>query len=274
MVGLGSLGSKVAECLARTGVGRFYLVDDDLFLPENAVRHALDLSSTAEHKAAAVADLVEQVSPHATAEFGITRIGGQESNSVLSKELARLATCDVVIDATADPNVFNLLAAAATTEGKPLLWAQVFAGGIGGLVARSRPGVDLPPHEVRRCLAAYSAEHPAPDAPAVGPYAAQGLEGTVHIATDADVSVIAGLLAELTLDVLLARQPARFPHSLYLVGLARAWVFSAPLHVIPIDVGSVGNEPTAASESLGSEASLEFVSQLIREARDARRAPQ
>lgn len=42
LVGCGSLGSKVATMLARAGVGRFLLVDDDLMLPHNLVRHDLD----------------------------------------------------------------------------------------------------------------------------------------------------------------------------------------------------------------------------------------
>ena len=38
LVGCGSLGSKVAVMLARSGVGKFLLVDDDLFFPDNLVR--------------------------------------------------------------------------------------------------------------------------------------------------------------------------------------------------------------------------------------------
>lgn len=271
IVGLGSLGSKVAESLARTGIGRFYLVDDDVFLPENVVRHALDLRSVADHKAVAVAELIEASSPHASVQYSEFRLGGQESNSVLSGELSRLTKCSLMIDATADPTVFNLLASAAVTKETPLAWGAVFAGGIGGVVARSRPGVDPSPFVVRRCLAAYSADHPAPDTPAIDPYAAKEPAGDVHIATDADVSVIAAILTELVLDVLLARQPARFPHSLYLVGLARAWIFSAPLHVIPLEVGEATrekDEDVALDQETVKEGAA-FVEQLINEVRNA-----
>ena len=269
IAGLGSLGSKVAASLARTGVGRFYLVDDDLYLPENAVRHALDLRCVGGHKSAAVADVITCLSPHAAVEHAEVRLGGQESSGVLSGELGRLASCDVIVDATADPQAFNLLAAAAQSRGKALLWAQVFAGGIGGFVARSRPGVDPPPHEVRRRLGAYSAEHPAPDAPVDEPYAALGWDGEVHVASDADVTVIAGILTELVLDTLLARQPSRYPHSLYLVGLARAWVFSEPLHVIPIEVGDWREQPAESPPAAEQEAGLDFIKRLISGGRDA-----
>ena len=55
VVGLGSVGSKIAESLARAGVGRFLLIDDDLMLPDNLVRHARDWRDVGLHKADAVA---------------------------------------------------------------------------------------------------------------------------------------------------------------------------------------------------------------------------
>ncbi len=42
LVGCGSLGSKLGAMLARSGVGRFVLVDDDILLPDNLVRNDLD----------------------------------------------------------------------------------------------------------------------------------------------------------------------------------------------------------------------------------------
>jgi ubiquitin-protein ligase len=45
IVGLGSLGSKIAISLARSGVLRFLLVDDDLLIPGNLCRHELSWSS-------------------------------------------------------------------------------------------------------------------------------------------------------------------------------------------------------------------------------------
>src|SRR5207247_2396950 len=50
IVGCGSLGSKLAASLARSGVGEFVLVDDDIMKPGNLLRHELDGSSLGVHK--------------------------------------------------------------------------------------------------------------------------------------------------------------------------------------------------------------------------------
>ncbi|EOW4018005.1 ThiF family adenylyltransferase, partial [Vibrio parahaemolyticus] len=44
LVGCGSVGSKVAASLCRSGVGNFLLIDEDIFFPDNIVRNDLDLN--------------------------------------------------------------------------------------------------------------------------------------------------------------------------------------------------------------------------------------
>ena len=44
-------------------MGEFYLVDDDILLPENLVRNDLDWREVALHKVDALADKVEYVQP-------------------------------------------------------------------------------------------------------------------------------------------------------------------------------------------------------------------
>ncbi len=51
----------------------------------------------------------------------------------------------MVIDATAEPGVFNYLCAAVAISKKPMVWAEVFGGGFGGLIARYRPGGEPDP---------------------------------------------------------------------------------------------------------------------------------
>ncbi|MFX5764972.1 ThiF family adenylyltransferase, partial [Acinetobacter baumannii] len=42
IVGLGSLGSKIAISLARSGCKNFLLIDDDILAPQNLVRNELN----------------------------------------------------------------------------------------------------------------------------------------------------------------------------------------------------------------------------------------
>jgi molybdopterin/thiamine biosynthesis adenylyltransferase len=152
VVGCGSLGSKVAAMLARSGVGKFLLVDDDILFPSNLVRHDLDWREVGVHKVDAVAHKIQLVNPTAICEKRKHKLGGQESSGSIESLIESLSACDLIIDMTATSSVFNYLCAAVTIGKKPLLWAEVFGGGFGGLIARHRPLVDPDPASMRRSI--------------------------------------------------------------------------------------------------------------------------
>jgi [CysO sulfur-carrier protein]-S-L-cysteine hydrolase len=56
------------------------------------------------------------------------------------------------IDATANPDILNLVSAVCAVTSKPALWAEVFGGGIGGLIARCRPNLEPSPQYMRRAI--------------------------------------------------------------------------------------------------------------------------
>lgn len=237
IAGCGSLGSKLAVSLARSGVGQFLLVDDDLLLPGNLVRHDLDWRDVGAHKADAVARRIQLVNANAVCVQRRVKLGGQESGGSIETLITALSECDLIIDATANARVFNYLSAASAAGSKPLIWAEVFGGGIGGLVARHRPGLEPEPPLMRETIAAWCRERGvAPPKSAAG-YDAQG-EGPPLIADDADVSVMAAHAARLAIDTLIPRMPSGFPCAVYIIGLAEGWIFSQPFETYPIDVGS------------------------------------
>jgi len=82
-------------------------------------------------------------------------------------------------------------------------------------------------------------------------YASVGANSRPLVASDADVSVVAAHATRFAMDMLTGREPSAFPFSMYLVGLAQAWVFDAPFHTIPIDVG----EPAEGVEDQKAEVS-------------------
>jgi molybdopterin/thiamine biosynthesis adenylyltransferase len=267
LVGCGSLGSKIAVMLARSGVGEFLLVDDDLFFPDNLVRHDLDWRDVGMHKAHSVGRRIRLVNPMAQCSVRKHRLGGQESGGSIEGVLKSLAACDIIIDATADAGVFNYLCAAVAIEKKPMVWSEVFGGGFGGLIARHRPSKEPDPASMRRAI-----ENWYVDQGKVLPRPTQrygGEPGAPEIADDADVTVIAGHAARMAIDILIPREPSMFPHSVYMVGLAEGWIFSQPFETCPIDVGSPTPEPEAAEDSEQEvEAEFEFVKKLFSDYED------
>lgn len=255
LVGCGSAGSKIATMLARSGVGRLVLVDDDVLLPENLIRNDLDWTGVGEHKVRGVARRARLVSPTITVEMEMKRLAGQESSGVADSVLHKLQNCDLIVDATADPEVFNLLAGIATAQPRPLVWLEIFAGGIGGLVARSRPDLDPSPQVARARIAAWCDERGVPAPRAERPYEA-GSQTAPLVADDADVGVIAAHAARMALDSLLEDVPSAFPASAYMIGLSGEWIFTEPFDTRRIDLGRPEPRPTPQEPSAEAKALL------------------
>jgi len=263
LIGLGSVGSKVAISLARSGVRRFLLVDDDVFLPSNLVRHQLDWQSIGVNKVDGVCTAINLVRPGADVETRSFRIAGQESSSYNNAILQKVAACDLVIDATANPHAFAGVAAICTRKNVPLVWGEVFAGGIGALMARSIPGKDAPPLDVRTAVHDYLSS--LPEAPFKR---AQGYEfdegGDVHVAGDAEVSQLAASLSQFSIDALVAGDKSRFPVAAYLFGYQKAWCFEAPYDTRQIECPTAAVGPsTSADAEENASAFEELVSVFV-----------
>jgi molybdopterin/thiamine biosynthesis adenylyltransferase len=266
IVGLGSAGSKIAMSLARMGLRKFYLVDHDVLLPENLQRHALDWQGVIQHKVDGMKVAIDLVAPGAQVDVCRLHISGQESNASVSGALDRLAKCDLLIDATAISKVFNLLASIARTAMRPMIWVEVFGGGIGGLVARSRPGIDPIPQDMRGAYLQYCAENEDTSLKSSSAnYEVETAEGDVLVASDSDVAIIAHHAVQFVPDCLIPPERARFPYSMYLIGLAKGWVFEAPFATIPISMTSytVAGWGEDNKEEFGKE-TIDFLLGLVK----------
>lgn len=239
VVGCGSVGSKVAVQLARSGVGGFVLVDGDVLASGNLVRNELDWRAVGIHKAPALAARLKEVKADCIVTARTTVMGGQESGGTLSATMRDIEDCDLIIDATADAAVFNLCAAIARRAKKPMCWAQVFGGGAGGIVVRLRPSIDPTPLVARQRIEGWYANQGVewPDDGSSQPYSETIGVGTPLIADDADVSVVAAHLSRFAIDLLARPEATIFPFSAYLIGLTEKWLFTAPFDVRPIDLG-------------------------------------
>lgn len=274
IVGLGSLGSKIAVSLARAGVGSFVLVDGDILHVGNLERHDADWRDIGVHKVDIIARRVQFLAPQVHCDPRRTMIGAQVSSEEAGNVSAALGNCNLIIDATAEVDVFNHLAGLVMMSDATLVWGAVFAGGVGSETGRSRPRKDPSPFHIRNAIGQVydSADDVAPLAEKGQNYGGNNDDVTI-VATDAEVSATASLMTSLSLDALIDREPSRYHAHAYLVGYARGWIFENPFHVQPVISGA----PLRSDESQSDEEFLEkeFLENLIREkAREIENSPQ
>lgn len=115
------------------------------------------------------------------------------------------------------------------------MWCEVFAGGIGGMIARSRYGKDPSPKLMRAAYDDYTSKNPYSEKDKIiENYTVENSSGQIFTASDADVSVISAHLTRLAIDTILNSDIPLYPYSLYLIGMSKAWVFDQPFCTIPI----------------------------------------
>jgi len=233
VIGCGSIGSKVATMLARSGVGKFLLIDDDVFHSENLVRNELDWRDVGHHKVSALSHRIQRVKAEAVVSTFQRQLGGQESGTSAATVLLRLSNCDLIVDATANASVGNILSGFAEDSQVPVVWAEVYGGGIGGLVARCRPGIEPSLPLMKRAIENWFAERGVPTEVASSSYTAE-LDSTPLIADDSDVTVIAAHAARMAIDLLSRPSNSHYPDSIYVIGMAPCALFSQPFDVHPI----------------------------------------
>ncbi len=266
VVGLGSLGSKVAVSLARSGVRRFDLIDDDLLHAGNLERHDADWRDIGLHKVDVAKRRIELIAAHAIVTARRVSIGAQVSATEAASVNGALSECDLIVDATANPAVLNHLAAIVLSTNKTLVWGGVYAGGIGGYIARSRPAKDADPLVIRQAMNDFfeTVDTPPP-APSADGYDAQD-DAAVIIASDPGVSVLAGHVAAFALDSLLQSEPSIYDDPVYLIGFERAWLFEAPFHTQPISVNAPHRTDCQAQQH--DERQSAFVEELLKKKLD------
>jgi len=120
IIGVGALGSSVAELLVRAGVRRTLLIDGDILEVGNLVRHSLDLGQLGKNKAVSVAERLRLAAPMAevSAHGAFLPHAPDEAQSLLDQ-------VDIVIDCTAEDDVAKALAAAWWARPKLFVSASV-----------------------------------------------------------------------------------------------------------------------------------------------------
>jgi hypothetical protein len=262
IVGGGSIGSKIAETLVRSGVTKFVLADGDVLLPENLERHALDWSEVGHRKAPGLKRRIQSIVPGAVVEVINENLNWQRSAKTHAWQVSALAECDMIVDATGDAATALFLGAIAAANAKPFVSIEVFEGGIGALVASYVPGRDAIYARSRAAFLAWCEQQPVKPPPSRGRrYEALADDGTPFAADDAAVSIAAGHGARVILDILDGK-PATRDAAWLLIGLSAAWVFNGHGHTIRFDLGA----PEPQQDGLVDEEARSFALAVAAEA--------
>jgi len=126
LVGLGAVGSSIADLLSRAGVARLVLIDDDRMRPGNAIRHLTGLDAVGKPKVEAVRDelVAQQLIDHGQVEAIQGRVG---PDPML---VSRLFTeNDLVIEATGSEQVAALIRHATAATGTPAVSVRLHRDG-------------------------------------------------------------------------------------------------------------------------------------------------
>jgi len=149
LIGLGALGSKVAELLAQAGVGKFRLCDPERLKTGNVARHIGGVSDFGEFKINVVMSLLLEINPYLDFEQdGIIYKSAVNSLDTLAKFMA---PADLTICTTADESVESIVNQIAVINRKPVLYGRSIRRGSMGRVFLVRPGRDA----CKTCLANY-----------------------------------------------------------------------------------------------------------------------
>jgi hypothetical protein len=213
VVGLGSIGSAVAEALAFYGIGNLALVDPDRLLQHNVVRHQLSVRDIGRHKVNATAEHLRSRWP----ELKVDRypLDVSEDADVMRPLFARSDLIICTADGVTARRVTNHLARRAR---KPLVLACVLESGALGEVMRLRAG--------RGCLLCQRADLVARRSLDPEPRLDRGYGlGTRHLpmtAIGGDLRLVADFAAKAAVATLLERKgdfSQALPDDVFTVGL-------------------------------------------------------
>ncbi|MFD7554927.1 ThiF family adenylyltransferase [Streptomyces sp. NPDC059835] len=192
LVGVGSVGSYLAEVLVRSGVGRITLVDPDRVEPANLGRSMFDSKDIGRNKAKATARRLK-------------RVNRRLKVTVLKREVAsldnhtwqqRISDAQLLIAATDDNHAQQRLNHLAYFVGRPALFVGLYEGAAGGEVVFTTP--DSPcwmcaTGGVRESLGELG-HQPRTDYGTGRTYAVPGLLTDIHHLTAAAAKVALALL--------------------------------------------------------------------------------
>ncbi len=140
--GLGALGGSIAVLLAKAGIEEIRLVDDDVLLPGNVIRHVCNLRYVGFPKTLALQQAIQAYQPDCHVQC-------YESTWEVETLRKHTEGCDVIIDATASYNFSLHLSEVCLGCDQPILFSTAYRRAAIGRVIAHRDRNDP-------CLACYA----------------------------------------------------------------------------------------------------------------------
>lgn len=197
LFGAGALGGHVGITLAESGLGHLDIVDRDVLLPENVVRHVAGHDLVGVSKVQAVHHVIRKHAPW-------TEVGEFPEAPMARVRIRELIlNADIVIDATGNDAFVPALAMVAQELGKPLVSGALYRGGSVARVQRQVLDGDTPIH-LREEGTRYPAI-PAGDGHGDFVMPALGCSAPVNNAPPTSVIGCASLIVQMAVDALTGR---------------------------------------------------------------------
>ena len=195
--GAGALGGHAATLLAESGIGSLRIVDPDVLLPGNVVRHVAGHMYVGAPKVLAVQAEIMQHAPW-------TQVECLPEPAITPGDFRKHADdADVVIDATGNEALTGSLAMVADSLDKPMVAGALYRGGFIGRVQRQALPGDTPIYQ--RQVSARYPEIPAGADAQDFATPQLGCSAPVNNAPPSSVSACAALVAQAAIDVLTGR---------------------------------------------------------------------
>jgi integrative and conjugative element protein (TIGR02256 family) len=198
VIGCGAIGSEVADTLAKAGVGRITLVDNELLHPNNVVRHVLGLNASEFPKTFAMQMQMLVHNPFSLVDSQPIDIRTHDIKDYMADDA-------VGVSSLADDNIEAFLNEQAVINNKVIFYVRSLRGGKAGRIFRVIPGRDA----CKCCLALYAgADDPVfpavPPDPAL-PTIVNECNNPIRPASAADLKLMAALASSILLDHLQGR---------------------------------------------------------------------
>ena len=195
--GAGALGGHTATLLAESGVGAVDIIDPDVLLPGNVVRHVSGHSMVGAPKAHAVQAVIGDHSPWAEVT------GFLEGPRTRGEIQERILPADIVVDTTGNEALVRSLAMVAQENERRLVTGALYRGGFVARVRRQALPGDTPILQ-RDDLTRYPL---MPAGPEGEDFATpqMGCSAPVNNSPPSAVSACASLISQAAIDVLTDR---------------------------------------------------------------------